>query len=1052
MTPPGHVMILASAGSGKTYALTDRFIGLLARGAAPDRIVALTFTRKAAGEFFDRILNKLAAAAADPAAARRLDAAIGWEGREPEAYRRLLRGMVDAMPRLRLGTLDGFFARIVRAFPLELGLAGDFEVLQEHAARLERRRVLRRLYLPVRGGPAEAQKNFIEAFKRATFGADEKRLATHLDTFLDEHHRVYLTAASGAGWGEAARIWPSGQPWLEAGTALAPALRTLESWLASATLDPSSRRRWAEFLEAVPTWAPGASLPRPLEYVLEKTLPILPALLAGSAELKFNRQAQALPAAAARALGDVVQAIAAAELSGQLAVTRGIFEVLRDYDRLYHDTVRRGGKLTFADIQRLLEPMRLSAIGGEPEAGRLAIDYRLDGEIDHWLLDEFQDTSFGQWSILRNLVDEAVQDPTGRRTFFCVGDVKQAIYTWRGGDPRIFREVLEYYNAAAPGTVVEKFLDSSWRSGPPVIELVNAVFGASAVLHGLFPGAAAATWTREWRTHRSAVPDRNGQAALIHAAGRDGRWRTTLELLRELAPGERGLSCAVLVRQNDTAAELADYLRAEGGFSATAEADLRVCVDHPAGAALLALVQAAAHPGDRLAWEHVRMSPLAAVLGVDGIGDRDALALAVLGSIFHDGFARTMEFWLKRLEPADRFSRERADQFAAAAAAFDATGSRNPDEFIEFMGRFTLRDTEGGAVVRVMTIHKAKGLDFDVVVVPDLEGHTLLSRREGLAVHESADRSIDWVLDLPPRLFSENDAVLGAHVCDARAAACYEQLSLLYVALTRAKRGLYVVTEPVGASSSANFPQFLARTLGCEERPIRVGAHEFAGSWSRGDPEWFRGLPPPAPASRPVPGLERLAGAASNSVLRRRVRRPSLEDPSWESPARLFRLERSRESDFGRRVHELLARIAWADPAERAARAADWAAQGGAPDAEAAACLTAAGLAAIWASPDGAAEVWRERDFEVIAEEAWVSGRFDRVVVSKDSAGRPTAAVVYDFKTDRAESPANWRAIAERHAGQLATYRRAVCALTGLPAAAVRAEVVLTRARARFEV
>src|SRR5215204_1899774 len=72
MKPLAHVMILASAGSGKTFALTNRFVELLARGAAPDRVVALTFTRKAAGEFFDEILNKLARAANDPIAATKL--------------------------------------------------------------------------------------------------------------------------------------------------------------------------------------------------------------------------------------------------------------------------------------------------------------------------------------------------------------------------------------------------------------------------------------------------------------------------------------------------------------------------------------------------------------------------------------------------------------------------------------------------------------------------------------------------------------------------------------------------------------------------------------------------------------------------------------------------------------------------------------------------------------------------------------------------------------------------------------------------------------------
>ena len=152
MKPAGHVMILASAGSGKTYALTNRFVELLASGAKPERIAALTFTRKAAGEFFDEILKKLAGAARDDAVAKRLAAEIGVPALRAADFLRLLRGMTDAMHRLSLGTLDSFFARVVRAFPLELGLGGEFEILQEHAARLERRRVLRRMFAYTDGG------------------------------------------------------------------------------------------------------------------------------------------------------------------------------------------------------------------------------------------------------------------------------------------------------------------------------------------------------------------------------------------------------------------------------------------------------------------------------------------------------------------------------------------------------------------------------------------------------------------------------------------------------------------------------------------------------------------------------------------------------------------------------------------------------------------------------------------------------------------------------------------------------------------------------------
>ena len=93
----GHKMILASAGSGKTYALTNRFVQLLACGAPPERIVALTFTRKAAGEFFDEILNKLARAALDPKEAARLGADIGESQLGSADFLNMLRAMVSKM-------------------------------------------------------------------------------------------------------------------------------------------------------------------------------------------------------------------------------------------------------------------------------------------------------------------------------------------------------------------------------------------------------------------------------------------------------------------------------------------------------------------------------------------------------------------------------------------------------------------------------------------------------------------------------------------------------------------------------------------------------------------------------------------------------------------------------------------------------------------------------------------------------------------------------------------------------------------------------------------
>ena len=1054
-----HVMILASAGSGKTYALTNRFVALLAAGAAPERIVALTFTRKAAGEFFDEILHKLARAAAEATAAHRLAADIARPELGPAEFQRLLRTVVDAMPRLRLGTLDGFFARIARVFPGELGLTGAFEVLPEHGARIARARVLQRLFVRAPDGLDAAQREFIEAFKRATFGAEEKRLTARLDQFLDEHHETFLDAPAAELWGNPARIWPQGCAWLTpAGQQRADAVDALRTALGRRALGEKQQARWDAFFAALPDWAPGAPLPKPVEYILKNALDVWSGLGRGAAEIVIEHKKLALTPAECADLVVIIRHIVSAELMRRLETTRGIHAVLRGYDAGYHDQVRRAGRLTFADVQRLLRPeasglalARDAAADGE---GRLRIDYRLDAQFDHWLLDEFQDTSFGQWSVLRNLIDEVVQDPSGARSFFCVGDVKQAIYSWRAGDARLFGDILARYNGAAAGPITVSHLVDSWRSGPAVIAMVNAVFGRGEALAQRFPASATERWNREWRDHVSARPTLTGQAAWLYAEDDDARRALTLQLIQEIDPIRRGLTCAVLTQTNVDATALADFLRRAGGVPAVAESDLRVATDNPLGAALLALVQAAAHPGDTLAWEHVHMTPLAAALIRAGIRRPEQLTARLLAQLHAEGFERTLESWLTRLEetldPADAFSRERARQFVAAAALFDESGSRDVAEFVAFMTQHAVRGTEMAGVVRVMTIHKAKGLGFDVVVLPDLEGQRIDQRRSGLAVQRAPDRTVEWVLELPTKLFYENDATLDAHVRDAEAEACYEAFALLYVAMTRAKRAMYLITKPAGKSESRNYPRLLTDTLGAGPIDVAVGGSVVAGAWAAGDARWFGPVEKasPAPEARrdEEPGLD---PERSGRAVRRPARRPSAERSGAVPAVQLFALTGGGATAFGEAVHALFAEVEWDDAVpDEAWRARDLPAD---VLAEATACLRAPALAGVWRRPVGAV-VWRERAFEIVLDGAWIAGVFDRVVIVRDPRGRVRSVTVFDFKTDRVADEADVREAVRRHTSQMNLYRRVASVLAGVPVAEVAVELVFTALRRRVPV
>lgn len=1045
-----HVMIRASAGSGKTYALTNRFVSLLAAGARPERIVALTFTRKAAGEFFDEILNKVARAASSDTAALSLAREIRRPGLGRAEFVGMLRSLIRSIPQLKLGTFDGFFARIARAFPFELGLSGDFEVLQEHAGYMERRRVLQRIFARRSDGLEEGQRDFVEAFKRATFGADEKRLTTLLDEFLDSHHDHYLAAPRADLWAEPRRIWPEGCEWLSSQRGgLSEAVARLQGLLSQRDLTPGQRGRWDAFFAAALSWSVGANLPRALEYVFQNALEVWPDICAGSAAITIDRKKITLRGEECAELRRVLTALIGARLALHLEMTRGIYAVLHGYESIYHNAVRREGRLTFSDVQRLLQPDGPGAwlTDGNTREDRLALDYRLDGQFDHWLLDEFQDTSFGQWTVLRSLIDEAVQDATGERSFFCVGDVKQAIYAWREGDARLFGDILDRYTAAAPGAVTEQHLVESWRSGPAIIEQVNSVFGDAAAIAELLPGQAGLRWNAEWRDHSTARPNLVGQAAWLWADTEEARFATTVELLRELAPLERNLDCAVLVRKNSTATELADVLR-RSGIPALSESDLHIATDNPLGAALLALLKAAAHPGDTFAHEHVLMTPLAAALKERTGLSPEAITGRVLSQIHSDGFESTLEFWAGALEPSleqqDVFTRERARQLVRLAALFDQTGSRDVAEFLAFAERQALAGVEVEGVVRVMTIHKSKGLGFDVVVLPDLEGQRIDQAREGLAVRRAPDRSVEWVLDLPPSLFCSPDATLMAYIREAEATAGYEALSLLYVALTRAKRAQYVVTKPPGNTTSRNYPRLLAATLGEEERPIAVGSRTFRGAWTAGDGTWHERIVPVAAvdASKFPPTITTLIGASRRRPVRRPARRAS-EKGGAVPIAHLFTFDAPDAALFGDAVHSLLAAVEFRETFNSSA----WPQHGNlaAALAEASACINAPELVEIWSRRERR-EVWRERAFEIILDGAWVTGVFDRVLIDRGPDGRARRVQVIDFKTDRVASDTARSEAGQRHAAQLNLYRRVAATLTQVAVTDVEAVLVFTHA------
>ncbi|MEW6427957.1 MAG: UvrD-helicase domain-containing protein, partial [Thermodesulfobacteriota bacterium] len=396
-----NLAIAASAGSGKTYNLAHRYIGLLARDASPERIVALTFSRKAAAEIFSSVIAYLARAAREESAAAAVGALLGAPYPRARALADLKR-LLAGLHRLTVGTLDSFAIRILQSFPLHFHLGGGFAIIDDNpgTAHFLQRQVIMRLLSS--SGDSEA---FRTAFRQASFGREERRLSTLLAEFIADCQDLYLEQPEAAFWGvPPVPGWgPDGADPAADGAALLA--------LVEPQVKPALLARWQRFVEEVAAFDPAVPLPRPLEYLLTKACEVMPELLSGRAALAMERCTVELDENGCRLLTGLLRRVFDAELTAAAARARGIHRLVADYETAYERLIRRRGQLTYYDVQRLLARERFQ---------RPDIDARLDASLDHWLLDEFQDTSTLQWLMLANLADEVIQDDDPGRSFFYV--------------------------------------------------------------------------------------------------------------------------------------------------------------------------------------------------------------------------------------------------------------------------------------------------------------------------------------------------------------------------------------------------------------------------------------------------------------------------------------------------------------------------------------------------------------------------------------------------------------------------------------------------------
>ncbi len=1177
-----HQSISASAGSGKTFQLVNRFVALLAAGVDPSRIVALTFSRKAAGEMLDKVLNRLAEAAADPGQAAKLEEALRDAGYQagpgpmtpratapaegagqhstgaslrtvgglfptpspqppaptygaptpspqpPAPYLPLLRRLVTSLHRVRISTLDSFFSSVLTAFSFEFGLGGGFAVLDDHAASLARRRTLRQV-LRLSASRQSGMADFLEAFKQATFGQEVKSFAGQLDRFVQESHKFFLDAPDSGLWGNPQRIWSGARPLpLPEEQAVAIADRLL-AVLDAQGLTPGQHDRLADFLQRAGRFRPGHPL-KPLGDLPGKLLGVLDDLIAGKAEIPVDRKRVRFGADECRLALAVISHLIGCEIESALSRTSGLGRILARYEDTWSRLVRGAGQLTFSDIQFLLgQAERDDSLGfprlstspaheaDEVERGnRLFIDYRLDARFDHWLLDEFQDTSTVQWLALKNLLDEVLQDVTGERSLFYVGDVKQAIYGWRGGDSALFHRILEHYNRDPEDPLIRPdSMAVSWRSSKVVLDAVNAVFEGLDRFEEL-PQASVERWKRVWKEHKAAGTPPAGFVQHVELdkpeKGEDGaderKIRRVAQLLRKVSPSARGLTCAVLVRGNEVGRALVSSLRADG-IEAVWAGDFQI-LDNPACTALLALLRAAEHPGDTQALEFLRMTPFSRLLPWDGSGLAYEATRCAMEDVHGKGFEHFVRRWAQRMDEAvllDDFLRSRLEQLASAARLFDATGEKRVLEFVDFVEAYTTSDPAQADAVQVMTIHKSKGLEFDMVVLPDLEGNAGIASAGAIDLlvrkDDSVARTPRWVLRCPPKEITAADPTLLAARTRADEDACFEALCLLYVAMTRARRALYMVTVSPGKSSTAVRPSTLvAAGLGdASARPLEDFPYPGTVRFEAGDEAWWGGggerdtptaavaAPPPRgaaaepmtdlpPKLRPPPLGEAIRGdLAPAHPLRVRLPRatPSGEEQSSTGATSLFLPTGRKAANLGTEVHALFEEVEWWPPDTPTAAFAPpppggaaaepttdlppklrppplGEARRGEPGTRASpealshfqAALAFPSIRSALSRPSPRARALRERSFEVVLDGRWVTGTFDRLVVDFDEAGAAVSAEIQDYKTSRIQGPDDLARNLDIYRPQMALYRKAAARLLGLPETRIAGRLLFT--------
>ncbi len=829
---PAHSFIVqAPAGSGKTELLIQRYLGLLATVDEPEEIIAITFTRKAAAEMRERVLEALARAdAADAAeteharrtrelarAARARDVARGWRS-------------LDSPSRLRIQTIDSLCAALTRQMPILSRFGSQPEIVEDASA----------LY-------AEAARATVALIEAKDPAAElVARLLEHLDNNVERvedmlvemlHGRDHWLRHVMAPRADLERALASERRALlaRAGSLLPAAARTELLAVANYALDKRGAAGLAAFPggDDVAAWTLLAELLLTKDGDWRKRLTVAEGFPAGEGKAgkALARAWKERHAALVEALGrealrttlaDLRLLPPAAYADSQWQVLEAITELLKRAVAELKLVFQSRGQVDFTEVaQRALLAL-------EDAAGPTELALRLDYQIRHLLIDEFQDTSISQFELLERLT--AGWMPGDGRSLFAVGDPMQSIYRFREAEVGLFLKA----RAEGLGNVALEplALTANFRSQAGIVDWVNQAFAA------IMPGtedvaAGAVAYSPSQAVHARAAEEavsvypRFGGDAASEAA-------QVVDILAGIFAGTPRPSVAILVRGRSSLRNIVPALQAAGIAYRAVEIDRLEA--RPVVQDLLALTRALAHEGDRIAWLAVLRAPwcglaLADLLAAAGgeqtvwraINDEAVIArmsedgrahLERLRSVLANALANRLcsslrdaveGCWLALGGPACVSSSAELEDAASYLDHLEAQEQAGTIADFEAFAAglnalYAAPDAAAGEdAVQIMTIHKAKGLEFDQVIVPGLdrtppaEAKKLFLWMERAAPSEREAVRADLLLAPIEETGAERDPIYNWIRKLAARKGEYEDGRLLYVAATRARARLHLL-------------------------------------------------------------------------------------------------------------------------------------------------------------------------------------------------------------------------------------------------------------------